>query len=114
MVANPFKITHIPNDVHLFRGILQDHFQNGKISSAAFKSDEVCVNREDMCTWQSTQSQKPTYIAVSSVLTRFIREIDALDALHKPEIDNEAHSIIDGHITRSLARRIAKECTVYP
>jgi hypothetical protein len=90
----------IPDAHNVFMRAHQDHFSRttGKLQPGVFQAKEdmdMSVDWEKYSTPQATRDRAHRYPernAVISLPVRGIRAIDSLDAIHKPESDNRAHS----------------------
>ncbi len=96
-------VEHIPDEDFLYRRIHPKQLKpNGEISSAAFSGDETSVDWEKYTTPQKTLQGFPHY-HLSSILAGIPRQ-KGQEVKHNPTEENQAHSLIIGHKTKSISR----------
>lgn len=98
---------HIPDEDSLYRRIHPEQLKpNGEISSAAFKGDETSVD------WEKYTTPKKTLKGffrhhLASILAGIPRQ-KGQEVKHNPTEENQAHSLIIGHKTKSISRFLSR------
>lgn len=96
----PFEIEDIPNDGTLYYRVHKSYIIDNEVIPGAFRSrgDGMSTDWNKYSTPEESQarSKTPHDNAIVSFSVLKIRSNPVLSAIHKPEPDNRAHSLVNG------------------
>lgn len=110
MTVTELAQINIEDEDKLLRGVHQNFVkEEGKISSGVFiqRGTRLSVDAEKLTTIQIFFSRHPQSIEIARIIAGYVRQLN-LKVYHEPTVDNPAHTIIDGTITRAIAKKLAK------
>ena len=116
MIERELAKIEIENEDKLLRGVHPQFIkETGKISSGVFRQRDphLSVDAEKLTTFEIFFRKHPVSVEIARIITGYVRQLN-LEVFHEPLVDNPAHTIIDGTITKTIARKLAASAEKIP
>lgn len=122
MTSN-FPIEEIPSSDNVFRRVYRGYIKNGRVKVNAFTDPPPKFEGErvglsvlwekhaTIATCKST-GKEPENNGVAALSVGKIREIDALQVVHDPKVESQAHSQIYGRKDEEVRVQLSRAATV--
>lgn len=114
-VGTPIPKETIPDPDRLYRWVPHEFTDKGKPNPGAFGhvDEDMSVDWSKYCSPEDTrkQSLRPAETGVVQMVAGEVRQVDALQVEHAPEVSHPEHSLVLGITTPSIRRSLRKIAT---